>query len=169
MRIIFFFIVLALSGFSQAQFAIETEKATVSFVFVNDQTKGTLSDVKAQIKLDRSGLAGSSVSGSVAVSTLSTGNSARDKHLKSADFFDAKNYPAMKFKSSGITSEGGKYTASGTLTIKNVSKDVAFEIEEGANELFFKTVIYTLDFGIEVKGDREKTKVEVVVIVPFGE
>jgi polyisoprenoid-binding protein YceI len=49
----------------------------------------------------------------------------RDKHLKSADFFDAEKFPTMSFKSTSIKKTGdNKYSLTGDLTLHGVTKPV---------------------------------------------
>ncbi|MBL4862494.1 MAG: YceI family protein, partial [Crocinitomicaceae bacterium] len=114
-----------------------------------------------------SDLAHSNVKGSVQVSTLNTGNSGRDKHLKSADFFDIEKYPVMKFESNAIKKEGAMYSGKGALTIKGVTKVVTFIIDASETEIVFYTEIFASDFGVGVKKEREKNKVTVEVHVPL--
>jgi polyisoprenoid-binding protein YceI len=64
-------------------------------------------------------------SGSVEVASIDTGIAKRDKHLRSADFFDAANYPQITFGSRRIVADGDRYDVPGTLTIKGVSQDVS--------------------------------------------
>ena len=40
--------------------------------------------------------------GTVDVASITTGEDARDTHLKSADFFDAEKFPQLQFESTGI-------------------------------------------------------------------
>lgn len=58
--------------------------------------------------------------------TIFTDNDSRDEHLRSEDYFDVKNYPLIRFVSSSVRSAGksGQYEATGTLTIKNKSKEI---------------------------------------------
>jgi polyisoprenoid-binding protein YceI len=65
-------------------------------------------------------------SGSVEVASLDTGIAMRDKHLRSADFFDADSHPQIAFASRRIIAAGDRYDIPGTLTIKGVSEDVSF-------------------------------------------
>lgn len=66
------------------------------------------------------------------VNSISTNNEQRDGHLKSADFFDAAQFPAITFESSALRAAGGgEYTLEGTLTIKGVSKPVVLQVEAG--------------------------------------
>lgn len=66
------------------------------------------------------------------VNSISTNNEQRDGHLKSADFFDAAQFPAIQFESNALRAAGdGEYTLEGTLTIKGVSKPVVLQVEAG--------------------------------------
>jgi polyisoprenoid-binding protein YceI len=70
------------------------------------------------------------VEASVPVATISTGDTQRDGHLRSADFFDADKYPALNFKSTKVVRKGeGEYDVTGDLTIHGVTKPVTFAVE----------------------------------------
>jgi polyisoprenoid-binding protein YceI len=61
----------------------------------------------------------------VEMESVNTNNSKRDRHLNSEDFFDSKKYPTMSFKSRAIKHvKDNQYTVDGTLTIKDVSKEI---------------------------------------------
>ena len=63
------------------------------------------------------------------VASISTDNDMRDKHLMSNDFFNAEKYPSITFKSKSIKNLGNnKYTISGDLTIRDVTKTVEFPL-----------------------------------------
>lgn len=65
-------------------------------------------------------------------STINTGISDRDKHLKSGDFFDVEKYPKIHFKSSEIKKVGEEdYKMKGNLTIKDVTKPIEFDVTYG--------------------------------------
>lgn len=64
----------------------------------------------------------------IKVDSIDTKIGKRDTHLRTPDFFDAKKFPEMIFKSSRVTHAGGnKYIVDGKLTIKDVSKNMALE------------------------------------------
>ena len=48
-------------------------------------------------------------------SSLDTNNHKRDKHLRSADFFDVDNHPQVRFVSDSATLDGERLTVSGRL------------------------------------------------------
>lgn len=67
------------------------------------------------------------------VDSITTKNEQRDGHLKSADFFDAANFPQLKFvatKYENVDSDGS-YNVYGDLTLRGVTKPVKLEAEFG--------------------------------------
>jgi polyisoprenoid-binding protein YceI len=66
------------------------------------------------------------VSLSMNVNSIDTGNNERDNHLKSADFFISMEYPTMDFI--GKMSEDMK-TITGEITIKGVTKEVTLDVD----------------------------------------
>jgi polyisoprenoid-binding protein YceI len=63
------------------------------------------------------------------INSINTGNSDRDNHLKSADFFDAEKNPKLTFVSSSIVKKGDDYELIGELTLHGVTKTVKLETE----------------------------------------
>lgn len=143
--------------------------AKVKFEYVDEGVKGSVGGIKAQIKLDlKDTLSTATISGTADVTTLSTGNKMRDKHLQSGDFFDAKKYPEMSFTCDEIVQKGDKHYAKGTLKIKDVEKTVKFRVKTSDDYMSFYTTIYSIDYGVAVKKDRERSKVKIQVIVPIN-
>jgi len=62
---------------------------------------------------------------SVQIASLFTDDKKRDDHLRSADFFDAEKYPIMSLKL--IKHNGDKALVK--LTIKNITKQIEFEVD----------------------------------------
>lgn len=71
----------------------------------------------------------STVTATAEVASIDTNDAGRDEHLKSPDFFDVANHPTIGFKSTKITRNGDDYTLLADLTIKGVTKSVAFDLE----------------------------------------
>ena len=62
--------------------------------------------------------------------SIDTGNTDRDNHLKSADFFDAENHPKLTFKSTEFTKvDDENYELTGNLNIRGVEKSVKLPVE----------------------------------------
>lgn len=153
-------------AFSQ-ELSLNTAGAKVNFEFVSDGVKGTVGGLKMKINLNLSDLASSVISGTADVSTLSTGNGTRDKHLKSADFFNEKEYPTMSFESTSITKTGDSYESKGKLTIAGVTKEVTFKINMTDTELKLTTEINAHDFNVSPKKE-EKSQVKIKVSIPLA-
>ena len=62
---------------------------------------------------------------------VDTGNAQRDTHLKSPDFFNARQYPAIKFQSKSVkkAADGNKLEVSGDLTMHGQTKPVTAIVE----------------------------------------
>lgn len=67
----------------------------------------------------------------IQVASVDTRVEARNKHLLSADFFDAKKYPTITLKNAVLKhDEGNEYTLTGDLTLHGVTKTVTFDVEQ---------------------------------------
>lgn len=64
------------------------------------------------------------------IDSINTGVADRDGHLKSADFFDAENHPALRFSSTGVTKiDDETLEIAGNLEIKGQVKPVVLKAE----------------------------------------
>jgi polyisoprenoid-binding protein YceI len=92
--------------------------------------KGNFSALSGVLKLNDADPTQSSVEATIPVSTLGTGDSQRDGHLKSADFFDAEKFPTFTFKSSHVAQHTfGAHKVTGELTLHGVTRPVTFDVE----------------------------------------
>jgi polyisoprenoid-binding protein YceI len=73
-------------------------------------------------------LADSRAYGKVMVASITTGDEARDAHLRSADFFDAENYPEITFQSTRVTAVDDETSSIwGDLTMHGVTREIRLE------------------------------------------
>lgn len=69
----------------------------------------------------------SSLQMEVATDSVFTNNKKRDDHLKGPDFFDAKQFPKITFKSTKVTKRlTGGYNVVGDLTLRGKTKSIKF-------------------------------------------
>jgi len=88
--------------------------------------RGHFDKFEGTITFSPDDLANSRFDFEVETKSINTNNSKRDRHLNSADFFDSKKYPTMTFKSRAIKHvKDNQYTVDGTLTMKDVSKELS--------------------------------------------
>ena len=84
------------------------------------------------------------------IDSISTGNDTRDTHLKSADFFDAQQFPLLTFESTAMTrTEADTYLLNGLLTMHGITKPVMLKAEYGGQ---MKDFYGNTKAGFEVSG-----------------
>jgi len=72
----------------------------------------------------------STIQASIDVNTVATGDTQRDTHLKSADFFDAAQFGTMTFRSTKVQPNGdGGYNVTGDLTLHGQTRQQIFVVE----------------------------------------
>ena len=96
---------------------------------------GTIGGVKGTVVYDEKDVTKSNVTATMDTTTVNTGNDARDKHLKSPDFFDVDKNPTISFKSTAVTKTGGKLQLVGDLTLNGVTKPVTLDLDGPATPM----------------------------------
>ena len=71
----------------------------------------------------------SSVTATIDLASIDTGNEDRDNHIRSADFFETDKHTTMTYRSTGIRQDGDEYVLDGEITLKGVTKSVPFTLE----------------------------------------
>lgn len=75
---------------------------------------------------------GSMVEFEVKTASVDTGNEKRDQHLRSSDFFSAKQFPVITFKSTEVKAKEGKkdvLEVTGDLELHGVKKSITVDVE----------------------------------------
>ena len=96
--------------------------------------RGGFSGVQGTVVYDPADLSASSVDVTIDKNTLSTGDTNRDTHVKSADFLDVEKHPTITFKSKKITKDGDGLKVIGDLTVHGVTKEVGLNVEGPTEE-----------------------------------
>ncbi|MGV9355676.1 YceI family protein [Streptomyces misionensis] len=66
----------------------------------------------------------------IRVASVDTGVEQRDAHIVGADFFDARRYPEMTFRSTSTVHEGAEtFRMTGDLTIRGVTRPVDLQLD----------------------------------------
>ena len=132
-------LVVFISAFVFSASAADTFKldSVHSFVLFSVQhlaianTYGRFNDIAGTVVFDKDDPSNSSVELSVKVESLDTHNSIRDRSVKSPDFFDAKQFPTMTFKSTKVEGSGDTLKVTGDLTIHGVTKPLTVDFKKG--------------------------------------
>lgn len=94
---------------------------------------GSFDIFEATVQTEEEDFMKAKVSFTADIDSISTGNEQRDRHIKSNDFFDAANYPKLKFVATRFENvdNDGSYELYGDLTIKNITKNIKLDVEFG--------------------------------------
>jgi polyisoprenoid-binding protein YceI len=114
--------------------AHSTAQFTVRHLAISNVT-GNFTKVTGSVVLNEKDTAQSQVSASIDVSSVDTRVEARNKDLKSPNFFDVEKYPTIEFKSKRIVSGGGKLQVIGDLTIHGTTREVTLDVDGPTPEL----------------------------------
>ncbi len=68
------------------------------------------------------------VEATIDMASVSSGDQARDDHLRSPDFFDVERWPTAEFRSTDLSWDGRRGTLTGDLTIKGATRPVTLEV-----------------------------------------
>jgi len=150
--------------------------------------RGEFHSVNGTVIVDDGNISNSLVNVTIDATTVDTREPDRDKHLKSADFFDVANYPMISFVSTKVEpADPGKLRVTGNLTIRGVTKRVVLEMTAPKPTIkdpwgFSRTAVSgaaklnrqdfgvawnkTLDSGGVVVGDDVNVTLDVEMFVP---
>lgn len=90
---------------------------------------GRFNDFSGTFSYDKADPASSKVSVSINTKSLDTNHAERDKHLRSADFFDVTKNPTATFESTGYKASADGDQLMGDLSINGVTKPVSIEVK----------------------------------------
>jgi polyisoprenoid-binding protein YceI len=114
-----------------AEWTIDTGHAHVGFSvdhMVVSEVDGQFKTFNGKVLLDEKDPSKSLVDFTIDAASIDTDHAERDKHLKSADFFDTAKYPQITFKSKKIKKAGKAYKVTGDLSMHGVTKEVTLDV-----------------------------------------
>jgi polyisoprenoid-binding protein YceI len=151
-------------GYVAGTWAIDPVHSEVSFTvrhMMVSKVRGRFDKFEGTIVTAEDPLA-SSVTASVDLSSINTGQEQRDAHIRSADFFEVEKYPEMTFVSTAVKTAEEGFILEGDLTLKGITRPVAFNLEVngigpdayGGTRIGFsaETQIGRSDFGVSFNG-----------------
>jgi polyisoprenoid-binding protein YceI len=141
------------SGTLNAQSPITLSTITFEIKNLGINTGGSFSGLTAKLHFIPANLGSSTLEASIDVATINTGNTAKDEHLRSEDFFDVARYPKISLKSVAFKHKSGNnYIGTFILNIKDKSKqiEIPFTYLEKENTVEFKGAfkVNRLYFGV---------------------
>jgi polyisoprenoid-binding protein YceI len=125
-------LLIAHSTFAADTFVFDKAHSTIGFQVRHlfSKVPGKFDDYSGQIQLDEANPEQSSVEVTIKTASVDTGVKMRDDDLRSPNFFDAKKFPEITFKSTSVK-KTGENTAdvTGDLSMHGVTKEVVLKVE----------------------------------------
>ncbi|MFP7656208.1 YceI family protein [Chryseobacterium proteolyticum] len=154
---------LSIAGFAQSTWKVDPMHSSVNFNIKHmgiSFVQGRFDKFDGRVVSSGKDLDKATFNFNVVTGSVNTGVEMRDKHLKSADFFDAEKFPTMTFESGSITKDkNNTYILKGKLTIKDVTKEISIPVtyggvtknQQGKEILGFQTkfTVNRLDYNIK--------------------
>ncbi len=122
----------SMSAFAQTTWNIDPAHSTAQFTVRHlgiSNVTGSFTKVSGSVVLNDKDITQSQVAASIDVNSVDTRVEARDKDLKSPNFFDVEKYPTIEFKSKKITGSAGKLQVIGDLTIHGATHEVTLDVD----------------------------------------
>jgi len=110
---------------------IDRSHTSVEFVarhLMIAKVRGRFTDVEGTIEIGEDPEQ-SSAHVTIQATSISTGDEARDAHLRSPDFLDVERFPTLEFHSTTVKNDGSQWLLAGDLTIRDVTRPVVLEVE----------------------------------------
>lgn len=138
---------------------------------------GRFNKVTGTFAFDAANAAASKLAIEIDVGSIFTAEKKRDDHLKSPDFFNAKQFPTITFASTAVKagSKAGSYLVTGDLTIRGIKKSITVEFNKtgegkdpwGGERIGFEGqfTVNRLDYGVSYMPDALGKDVTIVVTV----
>lgn len=169
------FLFLIATSISVASLAQTTWKVDSMHSFINFSVRhmgisfvdGDFKSFEGSVVASKADLTDAKINFTVDVNSISTNVEMRDNHLKTDDFFNAEKFPKMTFESTSFkkvpvkmkNQTTNRYVLSGKLTIRDVTKDVKFDVvfvgtakdQQGNTKAGFtaSTTVNRLDYNIK--------------------
>jgi polyisoprenoid-binding protein YceI len=113
--------------------------------------KGHFTSVQGAIVIDEANPADSSVAIQIDPTSLTTSDEQRDAHLRSADFFDADQFPTITFVSTRVAGSRDQFKLTGDLTMHGVTREVTLDVDFNG--------IGTSPYGATIAGFSAETRI----------
>jgi polyisoprenoid-binding protein YceI len=147
--------VLSAAVLAAAQWSMQPKESTLTFIGnqAGADFEGVFQKFSADIQFDPQNAAGSRFDVTIDLTSVNSRDSERDEIIRGPDLFDVRRYPSARYVAEKFTAKGGaRYTATGKLTLRNVTRDVpidfTFETQDSGAWLKGTARIKRLDFGV---------------------
>jgi len=143
---------IAVNG--QTKWTVDKTHSNVQFSVTHliiSEVTGEFKSFDADIEASKDDFTDAKIDFSADVNSINTNNEARDKHLKSDDFFNAEKFPKVVFKGKSFTKvSSNKYKLTGDFTIRDVTKEITLDVTYNGT---IKDPWGNIKAGFKIKGE----------------
>ena len=148
-------LLLLVSVVAYGQRSVDIDESKVSFEVSNmkfNTVEGTFTGMKGTIEFDPTDLSNAKMNVCRDANSVDTDNKKRDEHLRKEDFFDVANYPAICFALTSAEKSTTGSTATGTLTMHGITKEVSIPFTFSDNTFRGTLSIDRMDYEVGASG-----------------
>ncbi|MFG2003405.1 YceI family protein [Spirillospora sp. NPDC048911] len=123
--------IVEIPGYVAGAWTIDPAHSDVGFKIRHmmlNKVRGQFTGVEGRIVTAENPLE-SSVTATIDLASISTGNAQRDEHVRSADFLDVAAHPTMTYRSTGLRPDGDAFVLDGELTLRGITREVPLRLE----------------------------------------
>ena len=149
------------------RWALDTNHSAVGFTIRHlgvSKVRGRFQQFDVDVVVGAT-LADTSVTATIDLGSIDTGNTDRDAHVRSADLLDVDRRPTMAFRSTSITEARDGWTVVGDLTIGDVTRPFQLAVELGGIEEFPGSPRHA---GFEATGELRRKDFGIDLALPPG-
>jgi polyisoprenoid-binding protein YceI len=120
------------------RWAVDTNHSSIGFTIRHlgvSKVRGRFNRFDADVVVGET-LETTSVTATVDVASIDTGNADRDAHVLSPEILDVDRRPTLAFRSTRITGAGSDYQVDGELTYGDITRPVVLAVDFGGVETF---------------------------------
>jgi polyisoprenoid-binding protein YceI len=124
-------LVAATPAFAAETYVVDKSHSDAIFTIrhLMSRVTGRFDDIAGTINIDRAKPESSTVEFTIQATSIDTNDEGRDKHLRSADFFDVEKNPVISFKSTKMKATGkDTYDVTGQFTMRGVTKEITLPV-----------------------------------------
>jgi polyisoprenoid-binding protein YceI len=136
-------VALAQAARAADDFGVDPMHAAAGFTISHlglSWTQGRFDGLSGAFSIDGADPSQSSFALTINATTVNTNNAQRDEHLRSPDFFNVKQFPAITFKSTAVKGAKDGYEVTGDLTMHGVTRSITLPLTGGKQAEFPKGV-----------------------------
>ena len=125
---------LGASSHGADTYSVDPVHSSVSFMIPHagiSEVHGRFNEFSGKFVIDKEDPSKSTFALDIKVASVDTNNKARDEHLRAPDFFNAKQFPTLSFKSTKVKGTDAGYEVTGDLKLHGVTKPVTLKLKGG--------------------------------------